>query len=140
MNTNELIELATMIATNAHKGQTRNDGCPYITHPLRVANNVEDRLKPIAILHDVCEDTPITLERLKDHGFPPYILKAIDLLTHKEGDSNIVYWNKILTNEDAAKVKVQDINDNLNDNPSDHAKLKYTRALALFKQYGYIQL
>ncbi len=51
----------------AHKGQRRDNGEPYITHPLAVANTIADMgldEKTIAasILHDVVEDTDIGLE------------------------------------------------------------------------------
>jgi len=128
------IEKARQIATAAHAGQTRNNGRPY---PTRIVSKVEDRLKPIAFLHDVCEDTKVTLEDLKKEGFPSYIIDAVSLLTHKQGDSNIVYWKKILANPDAVNVKLRDIEDNLGETPSEHAKQKYARALELFKQAGY---
>ena len=131
-----LTELALQIATEAHEGQTRNNGSPYIEHPKRVAAAVEDRLKPIALMHDILENTKVTLLDLEKAGFPPYVLAAVDVLTHKHGDSNKVYWHKILTNPDAIKVKVVDIKDNMGDNPSDYAKAKYVRALDLFKKYG----
>jgi (p)ppGpp synthase/HD superfamily hydrolase len=112
-------------------------GSRAIIHAKRIAARVEPRLKPIALLHDVVEDTQITLDDLIREGFPAYIIAAVSLLTHKAGDSNIVYWKKILTNIDAIKVKLVDINDNINDSPSEHAKQKYARALELFKQAGY---
>lgn len=112
-------------------------GSRAIVHATRIAAKVESRLKPIAFLHDVVEDTTITLEDLKKEGFPAYIITAVSLLTHKQGDSSMVYWKHILTNPDAVQVKLVDINDNLNDKPSDHAREKYARALALFKQHGY---
>lgn len=59
------------------------------------------------------------------------------MLTHKDGDSNLVYWNKIAKNPDATTVKLLDIQDNLNSTPSDHAKKKYAIAIALFEKLGY---
>ncbi len=123
---------AKEIATFAHEGQKRTDGSPYINHPSRIADAVEARLKPIAWLHDVVEDTQVSLEDLKSQGFPSYVIEAIDLLTHRKGDSNIVYWTKIKANPDAKAVKLADINDNLSDKPSDYAKQKYAKALAFF--------
>jgi len=123
------IERAKQIATLAHEGQKRNSGSPYIEHPIRVASKVEDRLKPIALLHDVVEDTLITLKDLEDLKFPSYILDAVDLLTHKKGDTNVTYWNKIMTNPDAINVKLRDIEDNLASIPSVYARSKYAKAL-----------
>lgn len=134
------IQQAQEIATRAHRGQFRNDNTtPYINHPIRVSVAVEDRLKPIALLHDSIEDSDgkVTLDTLREYGFPQYIITAVNLLTHKHGDSNMVYWKNILTNEDASKVKIADIRDNLGDSPSEYAKQKYVRALELFKQMGY---
>lgn len=132
-----LIEMAKKVATAAHEGQIRRRGDPYITHPARIAARVDDRLKPIAWLHDVVEDTNITVADLRSIGFPAYIVEAVDLLTHRKSDSNEVYWKKILTNKDAVSIKLEDIRDNLASNPSDYAIQKYVKALALFKQYGY---
>ena len=130
-------EKALQIATIAHAGQKRNNGTDYIEHPKRIASKVNDRLKPIALLHDVIEDTNITLEYLKKEGFPSYVLVALDLLTHKKGDSNNVYWRKILTNPDSIEVKLRDIEDNSAESPSEYAIEKYKRALKLFKDAGY---
>jgi glycerol-3-phosphate cytidylyltransferase-like family protein len=60
-------------ATNAHAGQTRAGGDPYITHPVRVAASVEqhkksqklDALMQAALLHDTIEDTNTTYEDLE---------------------------------------------------------------------------
>lgn len=105
-----------------------------MAHVQAVADAVEDRLKPIAYLHDVVEDTPVTIEELKDAGFDAYVLDAVELLTHKKGVSNIDYWKAIATNEDAVAVKLADIRHNLSSQPSDYAKQKYARALAFFDQ------
>ncbi len=130
----ELVQRAYKVAERAHEGQKRHDGSPYIKHPFRVADAVEERLKPIAYLHDVVEDTKVTIDDLKAEGFPSYIVNAVELLTHKKEDSNMVYWTKIKANPDAMAVKLADINDNLNDQPSEHAKQKYAKALTFFKQ------
>lgn len=134
---NDWIERARQIATIAHEGQKRTNGSPYIEHPARIAAKVEDRLKPIAWLHDVVEDTKVTLEDLKAEGFPTYILDAVDVLTHKNKEPNVTYWKRILTNPDAVIVKLRDIEDNLAETPSEYAREKYARALTLFKQAGY---
>jgi hypothetical protein len=105
-----------------------------IRHATRIAFNVDDRLKPIAFLHDIPEDTHITIEDLIKLGFPSYIIDAVRLLTHLKGVSNMDYWTAIKTSPDALEVKRKDINDNLNDQPSDHARQKYAIALKFFDE------
>ena len=105
-----------------------------VRHATRIANKVEDRLKPIAYLHDTIEDHPekVSIEMLRQEGFPSYVVDAVNLLTHQDGDSNNVYWAKIAPNPDAKAVKLADIDDNLSDQPSEYAKKKYARALVFF--------
>lgn len=133
-----LIDQAKNVAKAAHLGQTRRGGGDYFeNHVEPVALSVEDRLKPIAYLHDVVEDTEVTLDDLRQAGFPSYVLIAVDLLTHKNNEPNISYWTAIAGNKDAATVKIKDIKHNLSDNPSDRQKEKYAQALQLFSKFGY---
>jgi (p)ppGpp synthase/HD superfamily hydrolase len=134
---NNWIKIAKDVAIEAHEGQLRRGGEPYVNHPIRVAEAVEDKLKPIAYCHDLIEDTYITLEDLKKLGLPPYVIVAVDLLTHKTGEPNMVYWKKMLVNSDAVIVKIADMKDNLASDPSECARKKYMRALGLFKLAGY---
>ena len=136
---NVWIRKAQIIALAIHEDQKRSDGRPYVEHLAQVAAKVNDRLKPIAWLHDTIEDHPdkISLDDLRKEGFPSYIVDAVDLLTHKKGVSNMEYWKQILTNQDAVAVKLRDIEDNMGDNPSEHAKIKYAKALDLFKKAGH---
>jgi len=133
-----LIDQAKKVAEASHKGVTRNDGTtPYMAHVQAVADAVEDRLKPIAFLHDTVEDSDVTLQDLIDAGFPKYVTDAVDLLTHKDNEPNVSYWGRIATNKDAATVKLADIKNNLTGQPSDRQKEKYAKALALFAKLGY---
>ena len=67
----ERIEKAYRFAAQAHQGQKRNSGEPYITHPIAVANILAEELElganPViaAFLHDVVEDTPHTVEEIR---------------------------------------------------------------------------
>ena len=59
----DLIEKAYNFAQQAHEGQLRNSGEPYITHPLAVAKilaglGLDDNTIAAGLLHDVVEDTP----------------------------------------------------------------------------------
>ena len=71
---NETPQQALQYATQAHQGQTRSGGEPYIGHPVRVANIIKqykqshnlDALIQAAYLHDTIEDTATTQEALHD--------------------------------------------------------------------------
>ncbi|HYE60346.1 MAG TPA: RelA/SpoT family protein [Candidatus Kapabacteria bacterium] len=66
----DFIRLAYDFAAKAHEGQIRKSGEPYIVHPLAAAHILADmRIDPTLVvatlLHDVPEDTPITLEEVE---------------------------------------------------------------------------
>lgn len=76
----EFVRRAFQYADEAHTGQLRKSGEPYIYHPMAVAYILADLELDVAtiaagLLHDVVEDTPITLEQLeKDFGAEVAIL------------------------------------------------------------------
>lgn len=66
-----LLKQAYQVARDAHEGQMRTSGEPYITHPVAVARILADmRLDHetlmAALLHDTIEDTPVTKDELAD--------------------------------------------------------------------------
>ena len=66
------IEDAIALANEAHRGQTRPDGTAYILHPLRVMLALQDELDQVAaVLHDVVEDTPVSLDDLRARDQAP---------------------------------------------------------------------
>lgn len=105
---------AIEIAVTAHSGQTTRDGGPYILHPIWVMNKVRHLgvdYMIVAILHDVVEDTDVTIEDLKKEGFSVKILGALQLLDMREGDY-IENINLITFNDYALQVKLRDIEHN----------------------------
>ncbi|GAB4437143.1 MAG: GTP diphosphokinase [Anaerolineae bacterium] len=81
----DLIRRACFVAQQAHQGQTRASGEPYFQHSLAVANILADlRLDSetlaAAVLHDVLEDTPVTLEELETE-FGLTVAKLVDGVT-----------------------------------------------------------
>lgn len=107
-------EFALELAERAHFGQYDKAGKPYIDHPKRVASLMpNDILKTIAILHDTLEDTFVTRDMLL-HLFSSTVVYNVDLLTRKEGESYSEYIDKILGSIPACKVKLADLEDNMN--------------------------
>src|SRR5690349_7865310 len=67
----ELLRRAFVFASYEHKGQVRQSGEPYLVHPLAVAETLAEwRLDVVSIvaglLHDIVEDTPNTIERVRE--------------------------------------------------------------------------
>ena len=108
------LEKAIQIAVEAHMGQIDKAGKPYILHPLRVMQNVSStKAKIVAILHDVIEDTTVTLDDLKNYGFDEDILYSLKLLTHKAGVPYMEYIENLKNDAIAKEVKLADLTDNM---------------------------
>ena len=107
------LEVAYAIALVAHKGQVDKAGVDYINHPLAVSAKCNtEKEKIVALLHDVVEDTNVTLEDLSKF-FDSEIIEAIDLLTHKDEEDYLVYLSKIKSNSLARTVKIADLENNM---------------------------
>jgi GTP pyrophosphokinase len=81
----ELLRKAYDLAHEAHKGQVRKTGAPYITHPLAVAKMLAETgldapTLAAALLHDTVEDTNVSLEMIRD-DFGDEIASLIDGVT-----------------------------------------------------------
>lgn len=131
-----MLEKAILIAVAAHKGQVDKGGNPYILHPLSLMLSMKKETEKIcAVLHDVIEDTNITLEYLRNEGFSKEVLLALDALTKKENESYDEFIDRIIDNTIACHVKLADLNHNMDlsriKNPSnkDYERIeKYLRA------------
>ncbi len=126
-----MVELAKNIAKKAHEGQEDKSGKDYIYHPLTIASYMKtDDEKIAALLHDVVEDSAITLNDLVQYGFSNDVIKAVDVLTKKEGQPYDKYIEILKTSTIAIKVKIADLTHNsdltriTNPKPSDIERTK----------------
>ena len=81
----ELIYRAYRLAENAHKGQNRASGEPYVNHCVAVASILAEIRVPVEVvvaglLHDTVEDTPVTLDDIKN-DFGEDVAKLVDGVT-----------------------------------------------------------
>ncbi len=114
MQTENLLDKAVSIAKLAHQGQVDKAGVDYINHPLRVMNAVDDeKEKIVAVLHDVVEDSEITLKDLRQQGFDDDVIIAVGCLTKLPGESYLQFIGRVKSNRLAKKVKLQDLKDNM---------------------------
>lgn len=110
------IAAAEQVASGAHAGQTDKAGRPYLDHPRRVAARVRATTNdPDAVaaawLHDVVEDTPVTLDQLRELGFNTTVVEAVDALTRRAGEGD-AYYRRVAANDVARAVKQADLWDN----------------------------
>ncbi len=117
---NKEIKEALEFAEKAHKGQKRKNGVPYIIHPIRVAyrilnHGIKDKeIIVSALLHDVVEDTPITLEEIEEQ-FGKEVKEIVDALSKRKGETKKEYIERVKLNEKAKFIKAYDSFDNLMD-------------------------
>ena len=105
----KLTRKAMNIAYNAHMNQFDKAGVPYIYHPIHLAEQMDSETECIvALLHDVVEDTEVTLEQLEKE-FSKEVIEAIRLVTHDKDVKYKEYIKELSKNPIAKKVKIADL-------------------------------
>lgn len=105
---------AIAIAAEAHVDQREKSGVPYILHPIRIMLRMSTEAEMmVAILHDVVEDTSWTLDQLRKEGFPEEVVEAVDCVTRRGTESYAEFVERARYNPVARKVKVADLEDNM---------------------------
>ena len=105
-----LTKKALRISFDAHKNQLDKSGMPYVYHPFHIADQLKDEYSTcFALLHDVVEDTDITLDELKSNGFPDEVIEALLLMTHSDDVPYLDYIRNLKDNPIARKVKSADL-------------------------------
>ena len=140
----ELTNKAMKIAYAAHHGQADYNGIPYIFHPIHLAESMEEEISCCAaLLHDVVEDTSVTMEELAKE-FPQEVIDVLKLLTHDDSTDYFDYVRAIKTNPIAVKVKLADLAHNsdqsrcigsgLSEEKLSHWQKKYEKARAILME------
>lgn len=110
----ELLEGAEALARKVHAVAVDKAGKPYINHPARVAERLKNpEEKIVGWLHDVVEDTEVSLDEIRD-GFGAEIADAVEALTHRKGEMWSDYLCRVKRNPIARAVKISDLIDNSN--------------------------
>ena len=118
-------EEALKLAKNAHKRQVDKSGAPYMEHVTRVARAVETKVPPelrdhavtVAYLHDVVEDTGVTLDQVRNK-FGPDVAEDVETLTHRKAQDEKypAYIDRVARGSATARaVKLADLEDHLRD-------------------------
>lgn len=133
------LEDAIRLAAVAHTGQVDKAGEAYILHPLRVMLRLKDADERMAaVLHDVVEDSEVSLDDLRRAGYPDRVVAAVDSLTRRADEDYFDFIRRAAADPVAAAVKRADLLENLD--PSRLATItardeermeKYRRAMAM---------
>jgi (p)ppGpp synthase/HD superfamily hydrolase len=146
------LEKAIITAVNAHRGVRDANGAPYVLHPLRCLImaqqlGLDEEAQAIAVLHDVVEDTDITLDYLRQH-FSERIVAGVDALTRRKciyrclneclfNESYFNFVRRASENPDARKIKMLDNADNLRPERKKPGKFslpeRYQKSLGILK-------
>lgn len=136
------VRRAYEVAHEAHAGQIRDEGTPYIAHPIRVAVSIVDELKIYsptlicsALLHDVIEDSDITREDI-EKAFGEPVAEVVWLLTKLEEVALSEYLARIeaAAHTGAPIVKLCDRLDNLRSVVDTHRLEKKRRYIITTEQ------
>ena len=112
------IETALKLCIKAHAGQKDKASECYALHPITVMMNlknsgyVKDYLV-VALLHDILEDTKLTLEDLRKEGISSTQEESLLLLTKAKTVDYFDYINALKSNDIAIAVKIYDLKHNM---------------------------
>lgn len=132
-----MIEKAHAIARIAHEGQLYGGKSYYENHVLKVHARVaklDEETQCIALLHDVVEDSDVTLQDLVDAGFSPVVVYGVMTMTHDPDKGYMEYLMDFVASK-AVVVKYADMSENLSNNPSAKNRMKYEMGMAYFRRY-----
>ena len=126
---------AMALCFEAHKEQKDKSGMPYVFHPFHLAEEMETEDETVAaLLHDVAEDTDITLEEIGEMGFSEAVMEALRLLTHEPGTPYMEYVRKIKENPVARAVKQADLKHNSDLTRLDNVDEKALKRVEKYKE------
>lgn len=118
----------------AHKDQVDKAGLPYVFHPFHLAEQMLDEdTTVVALLHDVLEDTEITLDEIREAGYGEEILEALQLLCHEDDVPYMEYIKRLQSNRIARIVKLADLQHN-----SDLSRLDVVDERAVARKEKYL--
>ena len=130
---------ALVIATVAHEGMVDKGGAPYVGHPARVAAAVDGNSdKVVALLHDVIEDCNVSIHAEMFDELSMAERAALDAISKRPGEEYADYLKRVAVNPIARRVKIADIEDNMNldripdPGPEDFARVEKYKIAKLF--------
>lgn len=131
----DMTKKALKLCFDIHKKQVDKSGLPYVFHPFHLAEQMEtEDTTIVALLHDVVEDSDLTLDDLRQMGFSDTVIAALALLTHDPAVEYMDYVRAVKDNPIARAVKLADLRHN-----SDLTRLDTVDEKALARREKYLQ-
>ena len=135
-------KLALRLCFDGHRDQVDKTGLPYVFHPFHLAEQMTDEYTTVvALLHDIVEDTDMTLDRLRELGIPEVCVEAIALMTHAPDVPYMDYVREIGKNPIAKAVKLADLMHNSDvsrldevDEWAEKRNAKYKEAIRILRE------
>jgi (p)ppGpp synthase/HD superfamily hydrolase len=132
----EKTKKAMILMYENHKNQFDKSGIPYIFHPWHVAEKmVDEDTTIVALMHDLIEDTNITIEEISSMGFNDKVVTALSLLTHEKNTNYFEYIEKLSKNKIARKVKISDLEHNMDLTRLNEVTRQDPKRIAKYKKY-----
>ena len=115
MNSMPSLDDAVLLAAEVHCGRVDKLGRPYVLHVLRVMFMLgSDVERVVGVLHDVVEESNLTLDRLRMLGYSERVVEAIGLLSWRKGEEDYMeYILRLKKDPLAVSVKRCDLLDHL---------------------------
>lgn len=105
------LEEASELAYRMHRRQRDKAGQPYYVHVAAVRDMLtgeDEEVRIAAVLHDVVEDTDMTLDELRGLGCTERTLAAIDAVTRRDGENYLEFIVRASQNPDGRMIKLAD--------------------------------
>lgn len=145
MSARNLLADAIALAARAHQTQVDKAGEPYILHSLRVMFRVREQgyrveVQAAAVLHDVVEDTPITLDEVA--ALDPAVSVLVDAVTRRPREVYADFIRRAAQDPEARAIKLADVDDNrsrldrLRPEEAEFLTKRYENALAILRDDG----
>lgn len=119
-----------------HKDQVDKSGMPYVFHPWHVAEQMTDENSTlVALMHDLVEDTDLTIEDVAKLGFDDEVVEALSLMTHEKGVDYFEYVEKLAHNNLARRVKLADLAHNMDLSRLDEETRNQPKRIEKYQKY-----
>jgi (p)ppGpp synthase/HD superfamily hydrolase len=133
----DYVAVAYQLAQHHHAGQVDKAGNPYLEHVVTVAKLCREHgpeAVAAGLLHDIVEDTDVTLDDLRASGMPETVVQAVDAVTRRPGETYQNFIARAASDPLGRFIKLAD--NETNSDPARLAKLDPEQADWFRRKYA----